>query len=84
MAAFKPYEVIMRIDYGGAVQDGDALQVCMKGKAVQELVRCKDCRWRHDDSNPAWLPCNEVLTADDWFCGYGEKEVTGDGRKVNT
>lgn len=38
---------------------------------VVEVVRCKDCHWRHDDSSPMWLPCMERMTDDDWFCGDG-------------
>lgn len=38
-----------------------------------EVVRCKDCRWRHDDSNPMWLPCNEIFPDDNWFCANGAK-----------
>ena len=39
--------------------------------AVQ-VVRCRDCLWRHDDSSPAWLPCMERETPNDWFCADGE------------
>lgn len=38
------------------------------------VVRCKDCRWRHDDSSPMWLPCMERETADDWYCADGERK----------
>lgn len=37
------------------------------------VVRCKECRWRHDDSSTMWLPCMEIKTSDDWFCADGER-----------
>ncbi len=42
--------------------------------AVQ-VVRCKDCLWRHDDSSPMRLPCMELETPDDWFCADGERRA---------
>ena len=39
------------------------------------LVRCKECRWRHDDSNPQYLPCTDWYPQDDFFCAYGERSV---------
>ena len=44
--------------------------------AVQ-VVRCKDCLWRHDDSSPTWLPCMGRETPDDWFCADGERRNNG-------
>ena len=43
-----------------------------------ELVRCEDCKYwknkyREYDMHP-WLPCMEIHTSGNWFCGYGEKE----------
>lgn len=46
---------------------------------VAPVVRCRDCRWRHDDSNPMWLPCMEVETDPDWFCADGEWREVQDG-----
>ena len=67
MAEFKPIEQIIRIESN---RKSDGWNVSL----VKELVRCKDCRWRHDDSNPMWLPCNEVMKADDWFCADAERK----------
>ena len=48
-------------------------------RGYAELVRCKDCRFHCDegerDSVPQWLPCAEVKTDDNWFCGYGDKKM---------
>ena len=45
---------------------------------VQELIRCKDCKFRYTDgesvtANYCKLNHNRVM-ADDWFCADGEKE----------
>ena len=39
------------------------------------VVRCRECRWRHDDSSTMWLPCMEIKTSDDWFCAGGERRT---------
>ena len=39
------------------------------------VVRCRECRWRHDDSSTMWLPCMEIKTSDDWFCADGERRT---------
>ena len=39
------------------------------------VVRCRECRWRHDDSSTMWLPCMEIKTLDDWFCADGERRT---------
>ena len=46
---------------------------------VAPVVRRRDCRWRHDDSYPMWLPCVEVETDPDWFCADGERREVQDG-----
>lgn len=68
---------------------GDRKDWCLHGSEIEKLiadaptvdavpvVRCKDCRWRHDDSNPMWLPCMEIMPRDDWFCAYGERKEGG-------
>lgn len=38
-----------------------------------EVVRCKDCKFRHDNSIGYWKPCREVIVDDDWFCADGER-----------
>lgn len=73
MAEFKPFEMIMRIEYAGAVVDGNAMQTCFKAKPVSELVRCKDCK--HYDGK--WCLLLDMVNSDmgDWFCGYGERKT---------
>ncbi|MBO5969181.1 MAG: hypothetical protein J6S14_11870 [Clostridia bacterium] len=41
-----------------------------------DIVRCKDCKYRHDNSTGFWKPCREVITEDDWFCGDGKEKGT--------
>lgn len=43
------------------------------------VVRCKDCKWRHDDSNPQYLPCTDWYPPDNFSCAYGDKGEEGDG-----
>lgn len=37
------------------------------------IILCKDCRW-HDNQDGAtmWLPCMEIKTEDNFYCGYAE------------
>lgn len=47
--------------------------------AQPEIVRCKDCRWRKDQSgSTAWLPCRAIVTPSDFYCGRAERR-TDDG-----
>ena len=64
----KPYEFITSFLYG--VEVGDR----------QELVRCKDCKYRYVDGdnvrfNMCLLDHNKVQS-DDWFCADGERKET--------
>ena len=51
----------------------------IKQEIVQELVRCKDCRWWERDYqtryHPDERPCNRVGmgTPPEWFCADGER-----------
>lgn len=43
-----------------------------------EIVRCKDCRWRKDQSgSTAWLPCRAIVTPSDFYCGRAERRTDG-------
>lgn len=47
----------------------------LKKEIVQELVRCKDCRW-HEQEQPGMVYCPDVVGSwveDDWFCAGGER-----------
>lgn len=40
------------------------------------ITRCKDCRWRKDQSgSTAWLPCREIVTPSDFYCGRAERRT---------
>ena len=81
MAEFKPFEMIMLMEYGGAVSDGDAVQVCVKAKPIAKLVRCKDCKhWNEFIMNRkpqgyGLCTLHEIThkTDTDWFCADGER-----------
>ncbi len=47
---------------------------------LDELVRCKDCRYHSDEKIMGYKVCTKwnkhlsyFSTADDWYCGYGER-----------
>lgn len=43
-------------------------------QGMQELVRCKDCKWRENTgASTKWLPCMEIKTNGNWFCADGER-----------
>ena len=45
------------------------------GEYVQELVRCKECKWSKANGTYQWcgrLDSTARITADD-FCSYGER-----------
>lgn len=46
MAELKPMEIIMRIDYASS----NGIEVVAHAERVQELVRCKDCKYFEHDS----------------------------------
>lgn len=42
--------------------------------AQEEIIRCKECRWRKDQSgSTAWLPCRALATPDDFYCERAER-----------
>lgn len=47
--------------------------------AQPEIIRCKDCRWRKDQSGSiAWLPCRAIVTPSDFYCGRAERRTEDD------
>ena len=47
--------------------------------AQSEIIRCRDCRWRKDQSGSvAWLPCKAIVTPSDFYCGRAERRTDGD------
>lgn len=47
------------------------LLVSLSAVEMVDIVRCKDCVWRNDDSSPSWLPCMAIETNDDFYCATG-------------
>lgn len=83
MAEFKPFEMIMRIEYAGAVADGDAMQVCCNAKPVAKLVRCRECKHAKDENfiSAIWCENLEKYLAYDFFCHDGERKDTDKGEQ---
>ena len=73
MAELKPFEVIMRIDY--AASKGP--EVVVHAERVQELVRCKECKYHLPETERTNPYCNRFhcMKPDDWFCADGERKV---------
>lgn len=45
-----------------------------------EIVRCKDCKFRDEGyrrTTVKWLPCMEMMTGGNWFCGSAERREDG-------
>lgn len=73
MAELKPFEVIMKIDFGA----NDGVTAVAHAEKVVELVRCKDCTHREMDK-PGMVYCKNVVggwVSDDFFCAYGGRKT---------
>lgn len=45
--------------------------------AQPEIIRCKDCKYRDKNwrrVSVKWLPCMDVQTSGNWYCGSAERE----------
>ena len=54
----------------------DAIQDMPTVDAV-EVVRCKDCKYSDENwrrVSVRWLPCMDVRTGSNWFCGSAERK----------
>ena len=73
MAELKPFEVIMKIDFGA----NDGVTVVAHAKKVSELVRCRDCKHRYvDGENVRFNVCelnHNKVQSDDWYCADAER-----------
>ena len=41
-----------------------------------EIIRCKDCKYSDENGRRVsvrWLPCMDVRTGSNWFCGSAER-----------
>ena len=46
---------------------------------VVEVVRCKDCKYSDENwrrVSVTWLPCMDVQTGSNWYCGSAERKET--------
>jgi hypothetical protein len=44
--------------------------------AQSETIRCKDCKYQDEGwrrVSVKWLPCMDVRTGSNWFCGSAER-----------
>ena len=44
--------------------------------AQPEIIRCKDCKYRDENwrrVSVRWLPCMDVQTGNNWYCGSAER-----------
>ena len=59
----------------------DGLEFCISHLSTMpsvqpEIIRCRDCRWRKDQSGSvAWLPCRAIVTPSDFYCGRAERRT---------
>lgn len=45
--------------------------------AQPEIIRCKDCKYSDENwrrVSVRWLPCMDVRTGSNWFCGSAERK----------
>lgn len=46
-----------------------------KLKEQPKIIRCKDCKYRDEKwrrTSVRWLPCMDVRTGGNWYCGSAE------------
>ena len=44
--------------------------------AQPEIIRCKDCKYRDENwrrVSVRWLPCMDMKTGSNWYCGSAER-----------
>lgn len=48
--------------------------------AQPDIITCKDCKY-HDENwqrvSVRWLPCMDMRTGSNWFCGSAERRTDG-------
>lgn len=50
--------------------------------AEPEIIRCKDCKYQDENQRRVsvkWLPCMDVRTGSNWYCGSAERKENSDG-----
>lgn len=71
MAELKPMEVIMRIDFVAS----DREQICAHAERVQELIRCKDCKFYKGLA--VCMIHGEKCGGTNYFCAWAERKTDG-------
>ena len=71
MDELKPMEVIMRIDF--AATDGE--KICAHAERVQELIRCKDCKFYKGLA--VCMIHGEKCGGTNYFCAWAERRSDG-------
>ncbi len=57
------------------IQKGSISDELAEQRGLVELVRCKDCIYHENQGTSfGWVPCMEILTGDNWFCGSGKRK----------
>ena len=58
----------------------DMLALAQKLPSVHpKIIRCKDCKWRNNqDGATGWLPCRELVTPSDFYCGWADRRGDSD------
>ena len=49
---------------------------CGMEAAQPEIIRCRDCKYRDENwrrISVRWLPCMDVRTGSNWYCGSAER-----------
>lgn len=86
MAELKPFEVIMKIDFGA----NDGVTAVAHAEKVAELVRCRDCKHRFESMTIKakderkfqighYCKATGQIVNDDDFCAWAER-ITDNGR----
>ena len=73
MAELKPMEVIMWIDF--VASDGE--QICAHAEKVQELIRCKDCKWFGEIGCAIGVVDDTDKPTENDYCSFAERRTDG-------
>ena len=44
--------------------------------AQPEIIKCKECKYQYEEyrnTSTKWLPCMDVQTDNNWYCGSAER-----------
>lgn len=67
-------------DIAKILENDQDMRVILKN-AESEIVRCKDCKYRDENWRRVsirWLPCMDVRTGSNWYCGSAERREDAD------